>query len=315
MSASLAFTFPASTFSDNSSVFVEGHLPPPGEPAPTISVNVVSPGYFKTMEIPILRGRGFLDSDTAMGPHVAVINQTMAHALWPNEDALGRRYRTGSLSGPLVQVVGIARDSKYADLFAKSIPYIYLPLAQSYISIETLQVRTAAAPETMIGGVEEQIHSLAPGLPIFAVQTMEQALNSGAEGFYAFHVGTYVAAALGALGLILAVVGAYGVISYSTSQRTHEIGVRMALGARPSDIWRIVLRQGLAILAIGALAGILAALGLTRVMASFLYGVSPYDPLTYLGVTILIAAVTLLACYIPARRATKVDPMVALRYE
>jgi ABC-type antimicrobial peptide transport system permease subunit len=167
----------------------------------------------------------------------------------------------------------------------------------------------------MIRSVEEQIHSLSPSLPIFAVQTMEQALNSGASGFYAFHVGTFVAAALGVLGLILAVVGVYGVISYSTTQRTHEIGIRMALGARPSDVWRIVLRQGLAILAIGALTGILAALGLTRLVASFLYGVSPYDPLTYLGVAILIAAVTLLASYIPARRATKVDPMTALRCE
>jgi putative ABC transport system permease protein len=144
---------------------------------------------------------------------------------------------------------------------------------------------------------------------------MEEALNGGSTGFYVFHLAAYLAGALGMLGLILAVVGVYGVISYSTSQRTHEIGIRMALGARPSDIWRIVFREGLGILAVGAVAGILGALGLTRLMSRFLYGVSAHDPLTYAGVTLLVAAVALLACYIPTRRATQIDPMEALRYE
>jgi predicted permease len=314
-SASLAFSFPTGQFVDNDAVYVEGHFPRPGESAPTIAVNHVSPGYFTTMQIPILNGRAFLDSDTASSSRVAVINQSMAHQLWPDEDALGRRFRMNAESGPLVEVVGIARDSKYQDVLAKSIPYIYLPLAQSYISIETLQVRTEGQPESVISSVEEQVHNLAPGLPVFGVETMEQALNGGLTGFYVFHLAAYLAAALGILGLLLALVGVYGVISYSTSRRTHEIGIRMALGARPRDIWRIVFRQGLAIVTLGALIGILAALGLTRAMASFLYGVNAHDPLTYLAVSFLISVVTLLACYIPARRATKVDPMEALRYE
>jgi predicted permease len=314
-SASLALSVPASQFADYDAVYVEGHLPRPGEAPPTISVNHVSTAYFETMGIPIRSGRAFLDSDTATAPRVAVINQTMARELWPNEDALGRRFRMNGESGPLTQVVGIARDCNYINLLAKATPYIYVPLAQEYVSLETLQVRTKAAPESMIGDVEEQVHSLASGLPIFGVETMEQGLNSGFAGFYAFHLGAYLAAALGLLGLILAVVGVYGVISYSASQRTHEIGIRMALGARPGDIWQIAFRQGLAIVGVGALIGILAALALTRVMASFLYGVSAHDPLTYLGVTLLIVAVTLLACYVPARRATSVDPMVALRYQ
>jgi predicted permease len=314
-SASLAFSSPTGQFMDNNAVYVEGHFLRPGEAPPTIAVNHVSPSYFVTMEIPIVRGRAFLDSDSEKAPPVAVINQTMAHELWPNEDAFGRRFRMGGGSGTLVEVVGIARDSKYQDLFAKSIPYIYMSLAQSYISIETLQVRTVGEPESVIPSVEEQVHSLAPGLPVFGVETMEQALNGGFSGFYVFHLAVYLAAALGILGLILALVGVYGVISYSTSRRTHEIGIRMALGARPGDIWRIVFRQGLAIVVLGALIGILAALGLTRAMASFLYGVNAHDPLTYLAVTLLISTVTLLACYIPARRATKVDPMEALRYE
>jgi len=314
-SASLAFSFPTGQYMDNDAVYVEGHFLRPGEAAPTIIVNHVSPGYFATMQIPLLRGRAFLDSDSAEAPRVAVINQTMAHQLWPDEDALGRRFRMNGESEPLVEVVGIARDSKYQDLFAKSIPYIYLPLAQSYISIETLQVRAVGEPESLLPSVEKQVHSLAPVLPLFGIETMEQALNGGFTGFYVFHLAAYLAAGLGILGLILALVGVYGVVSYSASQRTHEIGIRMALGARPGDIWRIVFGQGLAIVVLGALIGTLAALGLTRAMASFLYGVNAYDPLTYLTVTLLISAVTLLACYIPARRATKVDPMEALRYE
>jgi len=314
-SASVAFSFPTGQFMDNDAVYVEGHFPGRGEAAPTIAVNHVSPGYFATMQIPILRGRAFLDSDSAEAPRVAVINQTMAHQLWPGEDALGRRFRKNGESGPLVEVVGIARDSKYQDLFAKSVPYFYLPLAQTNISLETLQVRTQGPPEAVMRSVEDQVHNLAPGLPVFGAETMEQALNGGVSGFYSLHLGAYLAAALGLLGFILAILGVYGVVSYSTSQRTHEIGVRVALGARPSDILRIVFRQALAIVAVGALIGILAALGLTRAMASFLYVVSAHDPLTYLGVTTLIAGVTLAACYIPARRATRVDPMEALRYE
>ena len=314
-SASLAFSFPTGQFTDFDAVYVEGHFPRAGEAPPTIAVNPVSPGYFTTMQIPILSGRAFLDSDTAAAPGVAVINQSMAHQLWPDEDALGRRFRMNGESGRLVEVIGIARDSKYLDLFAKATPYIYLPLAQYYISSETLQIRTEAEPESVIRSVEELVHGLAPGLPVFGVETMEQALNGGFTGFYSFRLAAYLAAALGILGLILALLGVYGVISYSVSQRTHEIGIRMALGARPGDIWRTVFRQGLAILALGGVIGVLAALGLTRAMASFLYGVNAHDPLTYLVVTFLISAVTLLACYIPARRATKVDPMEALRYE
>lgn len=314
-SASVAFTYPSNGATDYSPVYVEGHPPRPGEAAPTILVNRVSSGCFETLEIPILSGRALRGSDSATAPPVAVISQTMAQQLWPNQDALGRRFRMNSESEPLREVVGIAQDCKYLNLLGKAVPYFYVPLAQHYVSFANLLVRTEAAPESMIGSVQEQVHGLVPILPIINVQTMEQALNSGLAGFYAFHLGANLAAALGILGLVLALVGVYGVISYSTSQRTHEIGIRMALGARPDDIWGVVLPQGLAIVAFGAVIGILAALGLTRVMAGFLYGISEHDPLTYMGVTAMIAAVTLVVCYIPARRATKVDPMVALRYE
>jgi putative ABC transport system permease protein len=313
-SAALAFTYPSNgVYINASSVYVEGHLPPKGEPPPTIYVNNVSPDYFKTLGIPIVEGRPFADTDTAKAQGVAVINETMARQFWPKEDPIGKQFTLGSATGKAVEVVGVARDSKYYDLFSKPIPYFYRCLDQEYISIQTLQVRSMLPPATLDRQVERQIHELAPGLPVFDVQTMKQALEEG--GFYQFRLSAYFAAALGLLGLILATVGVYGVTSYSTSQRSREIGIRMALGARPGDIWRSVFRQGLVIVGMGAVAGVVIALGLTRVMSHMLFGVTASDPVTYLGATILIAAVTLLACYIPARRATKVDPMVALRYE
>jgi putative ABC transport system permease protein len=313
-SATLAFTYPSNgVYMNADPVYVEGHLPAKGEPAPLVTENAVTPGYFKTLQIPIVAGRGFAETDTDKSQKVAVINQTMAKQFWPGQDPVGRQFRIYGETGPTVEVVGIARDSKYFDLFAEPIPYIYQPFSQQYISIETLQVRSMLPPATLDREVEQQIHDLAPGLPIFDVQTMEEALSGG--GFYTFRLGAYMAAALGLLGLILAAVGVYGVISFSTSQRTREIGIRMALGARPQDIWGAVFRQGLLIVVVGAAVGVAAALALTRVMAHMLYGVSAHDPVTYLAVTLLIAAITLLACYIPARRAAKVDPMVALRYE
>ncbi|HTV56088.1 MAG TPA: ABC transporter permease, partial [Terriglobia bacterium] len=315
-SASLAFTFPTSLVLDYDSVYVEGRVLPLGQSAPAISVNHVSPDYFRTLRIPILGGRPFRDSDSAKAPDVAIINQTMAHEFWPHQDPIGRRFKTAAgAKEPWIKVVGIARDGKYMDVLAKPTPYFYVPLEQRYLSIETLQVRTELPFKSIVPEVEQKIQDLAPGLPVFGVQTMEQILNGSVTGFYTFHLGVYLAAALGLLGLILAVVGVYGVISYSASQRTHEIGIRMALGAEPGDIWRIVFGQGLTIVGVGVLIGIIGSLAITRVMASMLYGISAHDPLTYAVVAFIIAAVALLACYVPAHRATKVDPIVALRYE
>jgi macrolide transport system ATP-binding/permease protein len=313
-SASLAFSYPASYYADDEAVYVEGRLPPPGQAAPRVQDNTISPGYFRTMGIRIVKGRGFAETDNASAPDVAVINQTMAKDFWPGEDPVGQHFKLSSVGEDWIQVVGVARDSRYVDLLANKRPYFYLPLDQGYASLVTLQVRTLEPPPTMIAEVEQQIHSLAPGLPVFGVQTMNEALDSP-NGFFHYRLGSGLAAALGLLGLILAVVGVYGVVSYTASQRTHEIGIRMALGAQASDVWKMVFGQGLMLAGEGVLAGLLAALAVSHMMAHILFSIRTYDPLTFGSVAALLVIVALLACYIPARRAARVDPMVALRYE
>jgi putative ABC transport system permease protein len=193
-------------------------------------------------------------------------------------------------------------------------PFFYIPLSQDYISIETLQVRTTQVPDAMIASLQKEIAWLAPGLPVFNVETMTQGLYT-LPGLLIFQVGAGLAATLGLLGLVLAVVGLYGVVSYVTSQRIHEIGIRMALGAQPADILRSVFRQGFAMVAIGLGAGLAAAFAAARLVRNFLVGVGTTDPLTYAVVSCLLVLVALLACWVPARRATRVDPLVALRYE
>jgi len=193
-------------------------------------------------------------------------------------------------------------------------PYFYLPLAQSFPSGLSLQVRAAGPPESLIAGVEREVHKLAPDLPIIDARTMRQGVN-GLGGLFIFRLGATLAATMGILGLTLAVVGVYGVVSYSVARRTHEIGIRMALGAERGEILKLALRQALSLVIAGVVAGLVAALALTRAMVKLLMGVSPADPLTYTIVAALLAGVALLACYIPARRAARVDPMVALRHE
>jgi predicted permease len=235
--ASLAFTFPGSEYSESERVYVEGHLPPPGQSGPTVYDNSVSPGYFDAMRIPLIEGRGFRATDTQSAPRVAVINQTMAREFWPREDPLGKRFKLSSNSDTWIQIAGVARDSRVQDLTADVSAYFYLPLDQDYSQLVTLQVRTIDPPEDMIQEIEHQIHMLEPGLPVFGVQTMEQALN-GPGGFLHYWLGSVLAGVLGLLGLVLTVVGVYGVISYSASERTHEMGIRMALGAEKAPYLR-----------------------------------------------------------------------------
>jgi predicted permease len=313
-SVSLAASVPMGYSNEGGHVFAEGQTPASKEAAPSVLYNVVDPSYFTTMRIPLLRGRPFTVQDSAKTPRVAVINEAMASKLWPGQDALGKRFSDTAASGPFIEVVGIAKQGKYNDPVDTTTMFYYEPLAQNFRSFTTLQIRTASAPEALIQAVEQQIRSLAPALPLTDVQTMEQSLG-GVNGFFLFRMGSRFTVVLGLLGLVLAVVGVYSVISYAASQKTHEIGVRMALGADRGDILKMVLRQGVVLVGAGLLAGLVLSFFAARGFGSLLVGVSPSDPVTLVSVALLLAAVGLVASYIPARRAMNVEPLRALKYE
>jgi putative ABC transport system permease protein len=238
----------------------------------------------------------------------------MAERYWPNEDPIGKRFRPNTPNTPLTEVVGVAKDSKYLALFEKSLPHIYIPSDQEFGPLRTLQIRTTVPPETLINRLRETVRELDPDMPIGDLQTMSRSLG-GLQGFLIFRVGAMQAGLLGLLGLALAVVGVYGVVSYGAAQRTREIGIRMALGAEPGDILRIILGQGVGLVVWGVVLGLAGAAAMTRLLERFLLLVSATDPLTFTVVTLLLASAALWACYLPARRATRVQPVVALRHE
>ena len=313
-SASLAVSVPMGYNDSGASLEIDGYQPPKGQKKPAAGYNAVSSEYFETMRIPLLRGRDIRDSDNQNSQHVAIINQAMADRYWHGQDPMGRHFTATYDPSHPMEVIGIAKNSYEDDIFNQNPPFFFVPLAQNYNSYATLQVRTAAAPEAMAREVTGLIHSLEPAVPVFDVQSMTTALDT-LNGFLLYKFAAALAASLGILGLILAVVGVYGVISYAAAQRTHEIGIRLALGAQPMQILKMIFRQGFIIVGAGVLAGILGAAAMARLVGNLLFGVPPGDLLTYLSATVLLAAVALLACYIPARRAMRVDPMVALRYE
>jgi putative ABC transport system permease protein len=314
-SASTANSIPLGYVNNGDAVIVEGYELPAGQPTPVLVYNTISPDYFQTLGIPMLQGRVFTDADDQNTQFVAIVNDAMAKKYWPNEDPIGRYFKIGAEPGHSIRVVGVAKDARYQGMTGPINPYFYVPVSQHFAvnTFAALQVRTAAAPESMIPEVERVIQSMAPDMPVFDVKTMTEALDT-LNGLLIFQIGAVLAAALGILGLILALVGVYGVISFAASQRTHEIGVRMALGAQRWDVLKMIFGQGLVIVGIGLAVGLAAVLAASRVMGQFLI-VSATDPLTYITVSALLALVALLACYIPARRAMNVDPMVALRYE
>ncbi|HEX2327463.1 MAG TPA: ABC transporter permease [Candidatus Angelobacter sp.] len=313
-SVSLAAGVPMGYRHERGKIYIEGQSSIASDKAPNIDFNRVSRDYFQTMRIPVLRGRTFTDQDNARAPLVAVVNEYMAKRYWPNQDAIGKRFSLVGESGPFIEIVGITRTGKYANPTESPSSFIYLPIEQNPEMLPTLQIRTSSDPAAMETQLEGEIRSLLPGVAIIGVETMEQTLE-GANGLFLYRMGTRFSGALGMIGLILAVVGVYGVISYAAALRTHEIGVRMALGASRNTILAMVLKQGLKLVGAGVIAGLILTMVATRGITSLLVDVSPMDPLTLAVVSLLLAAVGLLASFIPARRAMNVEPLKALKYE
>ena len=289
--------------------------PPPGQ-KPAVVTRVISPNYFSTMNIPLLSGRNVNDQDREDGPAVAVINETMARRFWPNQEPVGQRFTPGPVSGPpeaWIAVVGVVKDVRQFELIAEPKPQMYLHYQQvGFFEPNDLVVKTAVDPLSLAGSVRKAVWDIDKDQPVSNIKTMDEILSTSIEKqrFTMLLLGIFAGVAL-----LLAAVGIYGVMSYTLAQRTHEIGIRMALGAQRSHVLKLAVGQGLKLVLVGVAIGLIAAFGLTRLMTSLLFGVRPTDPATLVIISAILISVALLASYIPARRATKVDPLVALRYE
>jgi predicted permease len=275
-----------------------------------VQVNSVSPGYLETLEIPLVRGRDLAATDTAGAPLVVVVNETMAQRFWPGADALGKRFRFFG-DDAFTTIVGIARDATYNAIAEDPTPFIYQPIKQNYTPQASLHVRAAGPAASLAGPVRGRIQEVDPTLSVFNIRTLEDQV---ADSLAPLRINVIVLATFGTLALLLAAIGLYGVASYSVSQRTREIGVRMALGAQPSSVLGLVLRHGLVLVAVGLVVGIGAALVLaSAIPQDLLPNVSARDPWTFALTSVILAFVALAASYIPARRATRIDPLIALK--
>ena len=287
----------------------QGYVPKPHE-----SMNVqyaeVAPGYLQTMQIHLLAGREFSWSDKDTSQPVAIVSEQFAKRYWPGHDAIGKKLQVDG--GRWFTVVGIAQDCDYDTLGEEPKSFFYLPLTQAYYASVTLEARTLGNPLLLASPVEQTVHSLDADLSLYDLTTFSSRIELATT---TQRMGGIFVGGFGLVALILATVGIYGVLAYTTRQRTHEIGIRMALGAHPRDILWMVIREGLLLAGVGVVLGIAGALAVTRFLRNLLFGIQPTDATTFVGVAILLALVALLACYIPARRAMRVDPMVALRYE
>jgi putative ABC transport system permease protein len=308
---------------------VAGHPADSIDKVPLVRFALVSPDYFRTLGIALRQGRSFAPDDKSTSQPVAIINETLARRFFPNENPVGKTIWMGppenllppealTLVGryPRRLIVGVVADVKGGSLNQPTSSLVYAPLTQhrreGWSNNLMLAVQTSTKPETLSSAIRDQVRALDPDQPVTSIRTMDELLErtlSGAK-FSLLLFGLFAA-----LALVLAAIGIYGVMATTVTQRTHEIGLRMALGAQKRDVLRLVIGQGMVLVLIGIAAGLTSAFALTRLMATLLFGISPTDPMTLALITFLLAAVALLACYLPARRATKVDPLVALRYE
>jgi predicted permease len=309
-SVALSSRVPLGFGGGSTAVNPEGYVSQANESMET-QVAIITPNYFQTMQIPIVKGRDFTLQDNKSAQRVVIVSETFVNRYWPNQEAVGKQLNS-DLTHEWFRVVGVARDSKVNGLNEKPTPFLYLPLYQVYRATMIINARTTGDPLALGKTLERTIHELNADLVVFDITTLE--LREQVASFGQRVAGTFVGA-FGLLALVLAAVGIYGVTSYTTRQRTHEIGIRMALGASKQDILRLVLGHGLRLTLLGVGLGLGFSFWLTRYLGSQLLGVTSTDAVTFSSVAILLCVVALFACFIPARRAMRVDPMVALRYE
>ena len=320
-SISLSSRAPLDISTPETGVQIEGYFPPPGKTAIPISFVRVSPAYFQTMAIPLVRGRDFTARDDENAPRVVIINETMARRFWPGQEATGKQFRLAAEKSMrageipednLVEVIGVARDSKYRTLGEDQTSHMYLPLWQNYNGGMSMLVRSSTEPAQMMRTVRGELLKLDHDPQAFFPRTMAEHMSVVMVGG---KVGAVLFGLFGVIALFLAALGIFGVTSYSSSQRVREMGIRVALGAQSKDIFKLILGQGLVLALIGVTLGLVASFTLTRFLSSLLFGISATDPLTFALIALLLIAVSMVACYLPARRVIKVDPLVALRYE
>jgi putative ABC transport system permease protein len=289
----------------------QGQESDPNQRGTLTLIDFVSPGYFDTMRIPIIEGRGFTEFDRQGSTPVAMVTQAMAQHFWPGESAIGKRFRQ-AIERDYVQVIGVCANSVTVVIGEQPQPVAYYPLDQRYQSAVALVARTDANPAAVMPGVLRQVQSLNANMALQNPQTIQETI---AAGLWAPRMGAALFGIFGLLAMLLASVGIYGVMAYNVAQRTNEIGIRMAMGAKPGDVLRLVVGHGMRLTAIGIAAGLVFGMALTRLMVSLLFNVPAYDPVTYAGVIALIAGVAMVAGWLPARRAARIDPVVALRGE
>jgi len=314
-SAALASNIPFSFGADDKPMIPEGHTIRQGEHPASILDCVVSEGYFEAMHIPVLRGRGFRESDKPDSPRVAVVNEHLANRFWPHENAIGKRFRLEDASGPLVQIVGVAKLGKYLWIAEPPVDFLYLPFSQNQQNNMTLVAESNASDAgTVAPVVRGLVHGLDPNMPMFDVRTMQDLFTKRAVETP--DVIVEAVAAMGVMALILAVIGLYGLVNYSVSRRTHEIGIRMAIGADQQGVLKMILRQGLVLALSGTTVGLIAGVAASRLLRSmFILSFGNANPALFLAITLPLLSVAMLAAYTPARRASRIDPLRALREE
>ena len=311
-SVALAFRLPLGGMMMTQDVAIEGYSPPTGEEAVNIDYSTVGAGYFETLGVPIIRGRGVLATDGESSPRVAVVSETMARRFWGGLDVVGKEIRLDGAQGPTTEIVGVAATTKVRTLGEGPRPYLYIPFAQSYTPLMSFIIQTASDPAGLLETARRELSDFAPGVVVFESKTIGEHLGLM---LFAPRMGAALLSIFGLLAIVLASLGLYGVVSYAAAQRTRELGIRMALGAPPSQVVKMVVWHGMGLVAVGVMVGLPLAALAARPLSSMLLGVGSFDPMAFGGVTALLFVVALMASLLPARRAARMDPLIALRVE